>query len=264
MGGRLNRRTQVVAGFVLFIVLAVGLSYHQYFDEGVAFEKTPIGEAAQHAGTWITSFLALFAFVVISLGVFVWLKRDSAVLRSYKIAREGRPEEALAMLREKMSQRPTALRAAAMGWILNNADRFAEASEAFALAESLQPTRVILSVERAVAMSKIGEGEGALAHLQKLEAGKPTEAGYVLAAAAVLDQLERPAEARQQFRRAENLFEQFPKPYHAQHSISSLRSRMAQRVGRDGGEGLQAELRRAIGQRASSAATIRDDAANDA
>jgi tetratricopeptide (TPR) repeat protein len=264
MRGKLDRRTQVVAGFVLFIVLAVGLSYHQYFDEGVAFEKTPIGDIAQHAPGWIILFLITFALFVIAIALYALVKRDAVIFRAYRIANEGRPDEALEMLRQKMATRPKAVRAAAMGWILHRADRFAEAAEAFAVAEDMEPKTVTFSVERALAMSKIGQGETALAHLRRLRAGNPTEGGYVLATAAVLDEIGRWAEARGEFRRAEDLLAEHPKAFHAQHTISFLRSRLALRVGRDEATGLKAELERAFGQRAPSAATIRDDGANDA
>jgi predicted RNA polymerase sigma factor len=127
----------------------------------------------------------------------------------------------------------------------------------------MEPRTVMYSVERAVAMSKIGQGDAALAHLARLRQQHPTEGGYGLAAAAVFDEMGRPAEAREEFRRAEELLSRHPKAFHAQHSISFLRSRLAQRVGRDGATGLKAELERAFGQRASGMATIDHDARID-
>jgi tetratricopeptide (TPR) repeat protein len=207
--------------------------------------------------------VGLTVVIIVACVIYLLIKRDAVIFRAYRLANDGRPEEALEMLRHKMATRPKAVRAAAMGWILNRADRHAEAAEAFAVAEEMEPKTVMYSVERAVAMSKIGQGEAALAHVARLRQQHPTEGGYALAAAAVLDEMERAAEAREEFRRAEDLLAKYPKAFHAQHTISFLRSRLAQRVGRDGATGLKAELERAFAQRTSGPATIARDAADD-
>jgi tetratricopeptide (TPR) repeat protein len=250
-------------GIVIFVVMVTGLLLLNRFHPGVESEAAAPSTAMLIFG-WIAFLLILFALIVIGGAIYVWLKRDPVIFRAYRIAQqEGRPNEALEMLRRKMQTRPKAVRAAAMGWILSGADRHAEAVKAFTVAEEMEPRTVIYSVERAVAMSKIGQGEAALAHLGRLRQQNPTEGGYALATAAVLDEMGRPAEAREEFRRAEDLLAKHPRAFHAQHTISFLRSRLAQRVGRDGATGLKAELERAFAQRSSGPATISRDAADD-
>jgi tetratricopeptide (TPR) repeat protein len=262
MGGKRKPAGPRWIGCLLFVVMVTGLLLFQHFHKDAPSERAALTVSALVYG-WIVLLLILFALIVICAGIYVWLTRDPLVFKAYRMERNGRGDAALEMLRQKVAERPKAVRAAAMGWILNQADRHAEAADAFALAESLEPKTVMFSVERAVAMAKNGQGDAALAHLQRLGDARPEEGGYPLAAAAVLDELGRPAEARGQFRLAEELLQKFPKAYHAQRTIAALRSRLAQRLGRDSAQGLTAELHRAFGQRASSPATIKDDGANN-
>ncbi len=265
MGGRRKPAGPRWIGYVVFVVLVVGALLFQHFHGWTrSSEAEAVNGSVDTVIGLIVLVLSLFAVIVIAAGIYVWLKRDPVVVRAYGMARDGQADAALEMLRQKIAVRPKAVRAAAMGWILKQADRYAEAAEAYAIAESLEPKSVTYGIEHAVAMAKSGQREAALTHLRDLSEGRPSEGGYPLAAAAVLDEMGRPADARKQFRRAEELLEKFPKAYHARQTISALRSRLAQRIGRDEATGLQAELHRAFGQRARSAATIRDDGANDA
>jgi tetratricopeptide (TPR) repeat protein len=151
-------------------------------------------------------------FVIIWIGTFVWMlgQRDAVAARAQQMARSGDVDGATAMLQKAIDQQPNAQRLAMLGALLAQAKRYAESAEMFARAQQLPDGATPSNaVSHALMMGKSGDGTAALAEIESLRAASSQEAGYALAAATLLLDLDRKDEAREQLRQGEELLKAF-------------------------------------------------------
>jgi tetratricopeptide (TPR) repeat protein len=137
------------------------------------------------------------------------MQRDAVAIVAAKRANAGDVDGAIAMLQQAVHEQPTAIRAAALGGVLAQAQRYEEAADALARAEELDPRILANSVGRALMMAKAGHAAAALAHIEATRTAWPQDGGLALAAAHLLLELGRHDEAREQLRQGEELLKVF-------------------------------------------------------
>jgi tetratricopeptide (TPR) repeat protein len=197
-------------------------------------------------------------FVVIFVGALVWvvLMRDSVADRAQRMARSGDFDGALAMMRRALDERPTAQRAAAMGAILSQAGRFAEAADAMARAEHLDPRKPTYSVGRVLMMARCGQAAAGLAHVERLRSESPQEGGLALAASMLLMELGRTDEAREQLRQGEELLNAFAMEQRVDPMTTSpLLKDLREKLGPTGDRAFVVTPRRAVPEMDAETAT---------
>jgi tetratricopeptide (TPR) repeat protein len=137
--------------------------------------------------------------------VLALLKRDGVADAAQRLAREGKWEEAIAILEDATRAAPTAERAAALGAILSQRGRYGEAADAFGEAQRLAPEDLTVLTARAMMLAQSKEEHEALHLVDAARARHPSEAALAYAAALALANMGRDVEAAEQLRQGEEL-----------------------------------------------------------
>jgi tetratricopeptide (TPR) repeat protein len=154
--------------------------------------------------------------VVFSVVVFAFMyikaraTADTVVIDSFRMARQGDVDGALRKLRAAAAEAPSPGRVGAVGLVLSDAGRWAEAVDAYREGRRLYPDQPIFTINLALGLSKTGRAAEALPILEEARRATPEEAGFAAAEAIALAALGRTDEAVEQHRQAKELMEAVP------------------------------------------------------
>jgi len=185
------------------VVVAAGVPLYWACERYVKPVAGDFGAMAAFCGV---GFAFVFPFTL-------WRNRgavDAVVAGSLRQAKQGDVDGAVQSLRVAMAESPSARRAGAIGQVLADAGRWAEAVDAYREARRLYPDQPIFTVNVAVALAKSGRAAEALPILEEARRATPEEAGFAAAESIALAALGRTDEAVEQHRQAKELMEAVP------------------------------------------------------
>jgi tetratricopeptide (TPR) repeat protein len=197
-----RRPSQTTDQRIFYVVIALMVVAIFFLQPRMA---TALGRTKGNLILWGTLFVVCWVVVLIRMR----MQRDAVAIVAAKRANAGDVDGAIAMLQQAVHEQPTAIRAAALGGVLAQAQRYEEAADALARAEELDPRILANSVGRALMMAKAGHAAAALAHIEATRTAWPQDGGLALAAAHLLLELGRHDEAREQLRQGEELLKVF-------------------------------------------------------